>query len=178
MQGIEISGYKEAIAILDQLTDQMRKVIVRRTLRKSAREMLQTAKNAAPKRTGALGKSIRFVSLRRDRVPTLIPVGIAPVFDVTKNGKLNAFYARFVHEGTKDRRPKAVTRKKSKGGAQVLAFTSARGEKVFARSARGVAPNPFLLRAFDAAADTTVDSFGRELAAEIGRFIDKNFVKI
>lgn len=177
MQGIEISGYKEAIALLDQLTDQMRKVIVRRTLRKSARQMLQTAKNAAPKRTGALGKSIRFVSLRRDRVPTLIPIGIAPVFDVTKNGKLNAFYARFVHEGTKDRRPKASGRK-SKNGARVLAFTSARGEKVFSRYARGIAPNPFLLRAFDAAADTTADSFGRELAAEVGRFIDKNFVKI
>lgn len=178
MQGIEILGYKEAIAVLDQLTDQMRKVIVRRTLRKSARQMLSMAKNAAPKRKGTLSKSIRFISLRRDRVPTVIPMGIAPVFDVTKNGKLNAFYARFVHEGTRDRRPRAVTRKKSKGGSRVLVFTSARGEKVFARSARGIAPNPFLQRAFDAATDTTVDSFGRELASEIERFIDKNFVKI
>ena len=156
----------------------MRKVIVRRTLRKSARQMLSMAKNAAPKRTGALGKSIRFISLRRDRVPTVIPVGIAPVFDVTKNGKLNAFYARFVHDGTKDRRPRAVTRKKSKGGSRVLVFANARGEKVFARSARGVAPNPFLQRAFDASADSTADNFGRELAVEVGRFIDKNCVKL
>ena len=178
MPGIEILGYKEAIAVLDQLTDQMRKVIVRRTLRKSARQMLSMARSAAPKRTGALSKSIRFISLRRDRVPTVIPVGIAPVFDVTKNGKLNAFYARFVHEGTKDRRPRAVTNKKSKGSSRVLVFTSARGEKVFARSARGIAPNPFLQQAFDASVETTVGSFGRELASEIGRFIDKNCVKL
>lgn len=178
MPGIEIEGYKEAIAILDQLTEQMRKIIVRRTLRKSARQMLQRAKNAAPKRTGALGKSIRFVSLRRDHVPTLIPVGIAPVFDVSKNGKLNAFYARFVHEGTKERRPRAASGKKSKSGSKVLVFASARGGKVFSRSARGVAANPFLQRAFDASTETTVDSFGRELAAEVGRFVDKNIVKI
>lgn len=178
MPGIEIEGYKEAITILDQLTEQMRKAIVRRTLRKSARQMLMKAKTAAPKRTGALGKSIRFITLRRDRTPSVIPIGIAPVFDVTKNGKINAFYARFVHEGTKDRQPRSVARKKSISGARVLTFASASGEKVFARSARGLRPNPFLLRAFDASVNTTVDSFGRELAFEIERFIDKNFTKL
>lgn len=179
MQGIEIKGYKEAVKVLDQLTNQMQATIIRQALRKSAAQMVSAARTRAPKRTGALSRSIRIVTLRRDRVPTTIPIAIAPVFEVTKNDKINAFYARFVHDGTKTRLPRAVSsnKAKGKGGSRVLVFTTPQGGKVFSRSAKGLKPNPFMIDAFNAATGATVDSFGGELTAAIERFVDKNCIQ-
>lgn len=177
MPDIKILGYKEAVQVFVQLAEQMQKRIVRQVLRKSARPMVMAARNRAPKRTGRLRKSIRIVSLKKDRVPTVVPMAIAPVFDVSKNGKVNAFYARFVHDGTKDRYPRAVTRKRTEG-ARVLVFSSSHGEKVFTRSARGVSPNPFMMQAFNNATGSTVDDFGKEMATAVENFANKNFVKL
>lgn len=179
MLDIKVEGYREAVGIFRQLSEQMQKKLLRQALRKSSRPIVQGAKSRAPKRTGLLRKSIRMISLRKDRVPTIVPMAVAPVFDVSKTGKVNAFYGRFVHDGTKTRYPRAVTRKKARGsgGSRVLVFTGARGDKVFARSARGLSPNPFMLNAFNAASDMTVDVFGRELAASVEGFVNRNFTK-
>ena len=180
MPDIKIEGYKEAVQVFVQLAEQMQKRIVRQVLRKSARPMVLAARSRAPKRTGRLRKSIRVVSLKKDRVPPVVPLAIAPVFDVSKNGKVNAFYARFVHDGTKDRYPRALTRKRAKGakGSRVLVFTGSHGEKVFTRSARGLSPNPFMMQAFNSATGSTVDDFGKEMAAAVENFANKNFVKL
>lgn len=178
MLDIKVEGYREAVGIFRQLSEQMQKKLLRQALCKSSRPIVQGAKSRAPKRTGLLRKSIRMISLRKDRVPTVVPMAVAPVFDVSKTGKVNAFYGRFVHDGTKTRYPRAVTRKKARGGgSRVLVFTGARGDKVFARSARGLSPNPFMLDAFNAASDMTVDVFGRELAASVEGFVNRNFTK-
>ena len=175
MLDIKVEGYREAVGIFRQLSEQMQKKLLRQALRKSSRPIVQGAKSRAPKRTGLLRKSIRMISLRKDRVPTVVPMAVAPVFDVSKTGKVNAFYGRFVHDGTKTRYPRAMTRKKARGGgSRVLVFTGARGDKV---SARGLSPNPFMLDAFNAASDMTVDVFGRELAASVEGFVNRNFTK-
>ena len=121
MLDIKVEGYREAVGILRQLSEQMQKKLLRQALRKSSRPIVQGAKSRAPKRTGLLRKSIRMISL--------------------------------------------------------LVFTGARGDKVFARSARGLSPNPFMLDAFNAASDMTVDVFGRELAASVEGFVNRNFTK-
>lgn len=170
-QDIKISGYSEAVRIFDQLTDQMQRTLVRQALRKSAQPMVSTARARAPKRTGQLSRSIGVVSLRRDRVPTVIPMAVGPVFSVTKNGKVNAFYARFVHDGTKDRRPR---NKK----LRALKFPGREGGVVYAARTRGMKARPFLRDAFDQSADASVNDFGADLTSAIERFVNRNFRKI
>ena len=76
--GIEIHGYAEAVRLMSQLTDQMQRTLVRQTLRRSAQPIVATARARAPHRTGRLKRSIGIVSLRRDRVPTVIPMAVGP----------------------------------------------------------------------------------------------------
>lgn len=170
-QDIKIEGYSEAMRIFDQLTDQMQRTLVRQALRRSAQPMVATARARAPKRTGQLSRSIGVVSLRKDRVPTVIPMAVGPVFSVTKNGKVNAFYARFVHDGTKDRRPR---NKK----LWALKFPGREGGVVYAARTRGMKARPFLRDAFDQSADASVNTFGADLTAAIERFVNRNFRKI
>ena len=153
-QDIKIEGYSEAIRIFDQLTDQMQRTLVRQALRKSAQPMVATARARAPKRTGQLSRSIGVVSLRKDRVPTVVPMAVGPVFSVTKNGKVNAFYARFVHDGTKDRRPPQQE-------AAALKFPGREGGVVYAAKTRGMKARPFLHDAFDQSADASDNDSGR-----------------
>ena len=178
--GIEIHGYAEAVRLMSQLTDQMQRTLVRQALRRSAQPIVATARARAPHRTGRLKRSIGIVSLRRDRVPTVIPMAVGPVFSVTKNGKANAFYARFVHDGTKERKPYAVSRNSARGihRARVLKFTGREGGTVYTPTARGMKPNPFLRKAFDLSSDVTVANFGRELETVIARFVNRNFRKL
>ena len=110
-------------------------------------------------------------SLRKDRVPTVIPMAVGPVFSVTKNGKVNAFYARFVHDGTKDRRPR---NKK----LRALKFPGREGGVVYAARTRGMKARPFLRDAFDQSADASVNDFGADLTSAIERFVNRNFRKI
>lgn len=185
---IEIHGYAEAIRLMSQLTDQMQRTLVRQALRRSAQPIVATARARAPHRTGRLKRSIGVVSLRRDRVPTVIPMAVGPVFSVTKNGKANAFYARFVHDGTKERKPYAVSRNSARADrrdarrgihrARVLKFTGREGGTVYTPTARGMKPNPFLRKAFDLSSDVTVANFGRELETVIARFVNRNFRKL
>lgn len=170
-QDIKIEGYSEAIRIFGQLTDQMQRTLVRQALRRSAQPMVATARARAPKRTGQLSRSIGVVSLRRDRVPTVIPMAVGPVFSVTKNGKVNAFYARFVHDGTKDRRPR---NKK----LRALRFPGRGGGVVYAARTRGMKARPFLRDAFNQSSDASVNDFGADLTAAIERFVNRNFRKI
>lgn len=165
MQGISLEGYRETIRIFDELQSQLQKRLVRQALRQAACILLVETQRQAPRLSGRLAQSLRIVSLRKDRVPTTVPMAVAPVFDDYGNGSFNMYYARFVHEGTKDRHPKKKKALK----------INARGEGfVYARSARGIAPNPFLLRAFNAAADATAEEFGERLKTVVERFAAKN----
>lgn len=186
---IEIRGYRQAVQIMSQLTEQMQRTLVRQALRRSAAPIVSTARARAPQRTGRLKRSIGIVSLRKDRVPTVIPMAVGPVFDVSKkSGKVNAFYARFVHEGTRERKPYAVSRnsaaadrkdaRKGINRARVLKFTGREGGVVYTPTARGMKPNPFLRDAFNLSSDATVADFGRELETVISRFVNRKFKKI
>lgn len=175
MPDIKIEGYKEAIQVLDQLTNQMQKKLIKQALQKAAAPMVSAARTRAPKRTGALAKSIRIAPLRKDRKPTMVSIAVAPVFDVTKNDKVNAFYGRFVHDGTKDRKPKGTGSRKARGGSKMLVFAGADGGKVFTRSARGLKPNPFMLDAFNSTANESAERFGSDLAASVEKFVNNKF---
>ena len=187
-QDIKIEGYAEAIRIFARLTDEVQRTLVRQALRRSARPMVATAQARAPKRTGQLSRSIGVVSLRRDRVPTVIPMAVGPVFSVTKNGKISAFYASFVHDGTREGKPYAVSlnsaradRRDARKGihrARVLKFTGRDGGVVYTPTARGMKPNPFLRDAFNQSADASVNDFGTDLATAIERFVNRNYRKI
>ena len=169
---IKVEGYKETIAVLKQLTDAMRKNIIRSALRASAKPMLKSARSKVPKRTGQLAKQLKIASYRDRNAPrSEVSVAIKPVFSRhKKSGKANAFYARFIHEGTVDPR-------KSKKG-KLLVFKNREGKMIFTRSVKGIKANPFLTRAFHEQGDHTIRIFSDELGKAVEKYVNKRFKKI
>lgn len=169
MVTLDVKGYKEAKDIMDQLTNQMQKRILRSALRTSLLPMLRTAKANVPKRTGRLVKQLRIVSWRKVPSKTMSQVALKHVFERTKKGNINEYYGRFVHYGTDERRPK-----KNK----YLVFTGREGKKIAIKSAKGLKPNPYLENAYRQHEKSAISLFGDILALEVQKFVRKKFKPI
>lgn len=169
MLTIKTQGYEQAKDILDQLPNEMQKRILISALRSSARPMLQKAKSSVPVRSGELKKQLRIVRHKgKNASPNDVAVAVKPVFSKTKkkNG-VNQFYGKFIHEGTQDQR---VSRK-----GKMLVFENKQGEKVFAKSVKGIKATPFLEIAYSENGERTVSIFGDELAKAVDRYVQRNF---
>ncbi len=64
---IDLSGDKELIAALNNLTPALEKKALRTALRESSKPILSAAKARAPRDTGALKKSLRIKAFKRTR---------------------------------------------------------------------------------------------------------------
>lgn len=166
---IKINGYRQAKEILDGLPNGMQKSILLAAFRQSARPMLTSARGKVPVRSGKLKRQLRIVRFRDRNAPkSEVAVAVKPVFDRSKkSGAENQYYGKFIHEGTKDPR---LSRK-----GKLLVFENKQGEKVFVRSVKGIRATPFLEKAYDETNERTVAIFGDELAAAVGRYIQKHF---
>lgn len=169
MLTIKINGYRQAKEILDGLPNGMQKSILLAALRQSARPMLTSARGKVPVRSGKLKRQLRIVRFRDRNAPkSEVAVAVKPVFDRSKkSGAVNQYYGKFIHEGTKDPR---LSRK-----GKLLVFENKQGEKVFVRSVKGIRATPFLEKAYGETNERTVAIFGDELAAAVGRYIQKHF---
>ena len=169
MLTIKINGYRQAKEILDGLPNGMQKSILLAAFRQSARPMLTSARGKVPVRSGKLKRQLRIVRFRDHNAPkSEVAVAVKPVFDRSKkSGAENQYYGKFIHEGTKDPR---LSRK-----GKLLVFENKQGEKVFVRSVKGIRATPFLEKAYDETNERTVAIFGDELAAAVGRYIQKHF---
>lgn len=162
MLTVKVEGYVEAKRILDELPNTMQKRMLLSALRGSAKPMLRSARSRVPVRTGKLKKQLRIVRYKeRNATKSEVSVAVKPVFERTKKkGAINQYYGKFIHEGTADPR----TSKKGK----LLVFENERGEKVFARSVKGIRATPYLEQSYTENAERTVALFGDELAAAVG----------
>lgn len=169
MLTIKINGYRQAKEILEGLPNGMQKSILLAALRQSARPMLTSARGKVPVRSGRLKHQLRIVRFRDRNAPkSEVAVVVKPVFDRSKkSGAVNQYYGKFIHEGTKDPR---LSRK-----GKLLVFENRQGEKVFVRSVKGIRATPFLEKAYGETNERTVAIFGDELAAAVGRYIQKHF---
>ena len=169
---IEVKGYTEAKAILDELPNNMQKRMLMSALRGSAKPMLSSARNKVPIKTGTLRKQLRIVRFRDRNAPrSEVAVAVKPYFSKNaKKGTVNQYYGKFIHEGTKDPR----TSRKGK----VMVFENKQGEKVFMRSTKGIKANPFLEKAYQDSNSRTVEIFGDELAKAVEKYVSKNFKPI
>lgn len=169
MLTIKINGYRQAKEILDGLPNGMQKSILLAALRQSARPMLTSARGKVPVRSGKLKRQLRIVRFRDRNAPkSEVAVAVKPVFDRSKkSGAVNQYYGKFIHEGTKNPR---LSRK-----GKLLVFENKQGEKVFVRSVKGIRATPFLEKAYGETNERTVAIFGDELAAAVGRYIQKHF---
>lgn len=169
MLTIKINGYRQAKEILDGLPNGMQKSILLAALRQSARPMLTSARGKVPVRSGKLKRQLRIVRFRDRNAPkSEVAVAVKPVFDRSKkSGAVNQYYGKFIHEGTKDPR---LSRK-----GKLLVFENKQGEKVFVRSVKGIRATPFLEKAYGETNERTMAIFGDELAAAVGRYIQKHF---
>lgn len=170
MLKIEVKGYREAKAILDQLPNNMQKRMLLAALRASAKPILQSAKGKVPVRSGRLKHQLRIVRFRDRSAPkSEVDIAVKSVFEKTKKkGAINQYYGKFIHEGTANLR---VPRKKDK----TLVFENAAGEKIFVKSVKGIRPTPYLEQAYTENSERVVVSFGNELAAAVEKFVSKNF---
>ena len=170
MLKIEIKGYREAKAMLDQLPNNMQKRMLLVALRSSAKPMLQSAKSKVPVRSGRLQRQLRIVRFRDRGAPkSEVDIAVKPVFEKTKKkGAINQYYGKFIHEGTANLR---VPRKKGK----TLVFENAEGKKVFVKSVKGIRPTPYLEQAYTENSERVVAAFGDELATAVEKFVNKNF---
>ena len=169
MLTIKVNGYRQAKEILDGLPNGMQKSILLAALRQSARPMLTSARGKVPVRSGKLKRQLRIVRFRDRSAPkSEVAVAVKPVFDRSKkSGAVNQYYGKFIHEGTKDPR---LSRK-----GKLLVFENRQGDKVFVRSVKGIRATPFLEMAYGETNERTVAIFGDELAAAVGRYIQKHF---
>ena len=169
MLTIKVNGYRQAKEILDGLPNGMQKSILLAALRQSARPMLTSARGKVPVRSGKLKRQLRIVRFRDRNAPkSEVAVAVKPVFDRSKMcGAVNQYYGKFIHEGTKDPR---LSRK-----GKLLVFENRQGDKVFVRSVKGIRATPFLEKAYGETNGRTLAIFGDELAAAVGRYIQKHF---
>ncbi|MFI3285799.1 MAG: HK97-gp10 family putative phage morphogenesis protein [Rikenellaceae bacterium] len=169
MLKIEVKGYREAKAILDELPNNMQKRMLLAALKSSSKPMVTSAQAKVPVRSGTLRKMIKALSYRDSTASrSEVSVAVKPHFSTNKRtGTSNQYYFKFLHEGTKDPR----TSRKGK----VMVFTNSQGEKVFTRSTKRLKANPFLERAYSENISRTIEMFGDELAAAVEKFVNKNF---
>lgn len=169
MLTIKVNGYRQAKEILDGLPNGMQKSILLAALRQSARPMLTSARGKVPVRSGKLKRQLRIVRFRERNAPkSEVAVAVKPVFDRSKkSGAVNQYYGKFIHEGTKEPR---LSRK-----GKLLVFENRQGDKVFVRSVKGIRATPFLEKAYGETNERTVAIFGDELAAAVGRYVQKHF---
>lgn len=169
MLTIKVNGYRQAKEILDGLPNGMQKSILLAALRQSARPMLTSARGKVPVRSGKLKRQLRIVRFRDRNAPkSEVAVAVKPVFDRSKkSGAVNQYYGKFIHEGTKNPR---LSRK-----GKLLVFENRQGDKIFVRSVKGIRATPFLEKAYGETNERTVAIFGDELAAAVGRYIQKHF---
>lgn len=169
MLRVKVEGYKEAKEILDGLPNNMQKSILLAALRQSTKPMLTSARNKVPIKSGKLKKQLRIVRYKdRNQSKTEVAVAVKPVFSSSKkSGAVNQFYGKFVHEGTAERR---VSRK-----GKMLVFENQQGEKIFVKSVKGIKATPFLEMAYSETGERVITIFGDELAAAVGRYVQRNF---
>lgn len=169
MLKVKVEGYKEAKEILDGLPNNMQKSILLAALRQSVKPMLTSARSKVPVKSGKLKKQLRIVRHKdRSQSKTEVAVAVKPVFGKSKkDGAVNQYYGKFVHEGTAERR---VSRK-----GKMLVFENQQGEKVFVRSVKGIKATPFLEMAYSETGERTITLFGDELAAAVERYVQRNF---
>ena len=170
MLKIEVKGYQEAKALLDQLPNNMQKRMLLAALRSSAKPMLQGAKSKVPVRSGRLKRQLRIVRFRdRSARKSAVSIAVMPVFEKPKKkGAINQYYGKFIHEGTANPRE---PRKKGK----TLVFENASGEKIFVKSGKGIRPTPYLEQAYTENSERVVASFGDELATAVEKVVNRNF---
>jgi HK97 gp10 family phage protein len=172
MLTVKVDGYREAKEILDDMPRTMQKSMLRSALKSSAKPFVQGARNRVPVRSGELKRQIKVVSFRDKSAPkTEVDVAVKPVFSKTKKKKANQYYGKFIHEGTVDPR---YPRKK--GG--VLVFTTASGDKVFARHVKGIKPRPFIEESYTENQEKVVSGFGDALATSVEKYVNKHFKKV
>lgn len=172
MVNLEVKGYKEAKEILDELPNAMQKKMLLSSLKATAKPSLNSAKQKAPYRSGTLKKTLKVVRFKDRQAPkSEVDVAVKSVFSRTAKKKLaNEYYGKFVHEGTKDpRRPRH---------AKALVFIGRNGEKVFAKSVKGLKARPYLEQAYSETGEKMVTDFGDNLARSVEKFVAKNFKKI
>lgn len=161
---VKVEGLKEVTKLFDTLPNKLQKSIISPALRVSSKPMLAVAKARVPVDTGRLRDQLKIVRLRKFIGPHEIAVGIKPVFEKTKNGEINQYYGRFIHDGTKERKPK---------NKKVLAFKNSAGELIFTRSAKAIPANPYLVEAYNAEANNTFNAFEKNLFKSVDKFMKK-----
>lgn len=129
---------EQLAALLSSPTGPVAKDLYRRGLKVQRKAKLNLQRNPMRVDTGRLRSSIQV---------QLVMVGGKPVVRVGTN----VFYALYVHDGTGIYGPRGVPI--TPHTAKMLSWKAKSGKRVYAKSVKGMRPNPFLKDAVMAAKD-------------------------
>jgi HK97 gp10 family phage protein len=180
---IRIEGVSRAIANLKDLEYNARRRAVSAGVRAANAVVVNAARAASPRRTGALAASIRG-SLKLDKTTgTLVGTVTFKSTKAQKKKGKDAFYAHMVIGGTKpheipERYQKGRMRKAKYGGGKDMRYAANRGAtkrryvafggRVYSRVGHpGIKPNPFMERVASSAFAPAVQAFETKFAAAI-----------
>lgn len=156
---IEIRGIEQAISNLKTLEYNARRRSVSAAVRSANAVIVQAAKAAAPRRTGALADSIRG-SAKLDRsTGTVIGTITFKSTKAQKKKGRDAYYAHMVIGGTKPHVIPGVRKRRQPGGKSVRQYAVIGGRPYSRVQHPGIKGNPFMERVADVHAAAAVEAF-------------------
>ena len=134
----KLIGDQQLLAQLKRMEQATTQQVIEKSFRTAARPLVEKAKANAPMgETGNLKKSIGIFASRSQDRRSRIKAGlwVGPRI----RGGFKGYHAHLVEFGTETRRPK-------NGAFLVFEYN---GVKVFAKQAKGMTPNPFMIPAYN-----------------------------
>lgn len=166
---MKMEGAREVIRNIEQFPKKLQRRILNAALRDSAKPIIAAVRTLAPRKTGALRRSIKPTTVRAGRIGPvmLINVGIKRTFKSKKKGTTrneDAYYARFVEFGT----------------AAHAINPSGKTLKINGRFVKRVKRHPgtskqlFFTRAIDSKAQESVAEFGTKVRERLAQVRSAN----
>lgn len=156
---IEIQGIAALSQSMERLSKNLRRDSLVKFVRPAASIIAKAVRAKTPRRTGALRKAVKVKAYRSPASEPRVTVGVrfAKIADKRKPSgkKMDAYYALFVHNGT---RIGAKKRRHRKTTARYIGETR-----------EGIKPNPFVYDAFE----ETAQRAGAEIIQRIQTYIEQ-----
>lgn len=157
--GIEITGIKEAIQVLNKLPENIQKNVTRKAMRESMQPTLHLARSTAPRLTGRLLEGIQLRS-RTDKKTGNIVVSVLAGDGWYRGKQFYASMVEFGHFSGKRPSKKKKTMRTAEG-------------KFFVDSRKWVPAYPWMVPAYDKTARPAIELFGKLFKSGVDKQVKK-----
>lgn len=191
---VQVEGLKQTLDNFAKLEHDAREKIIRGSIYRASKPMLERAKANAPSDTGELRKRTRLFSFpKRELSPGETSYKIQTVFAKNKKKETaNQYYAHMIQEGTVDpresRKGKARYRnvrlfktnvkvKVSSGSSErgIMKIVTRDGKIIFRSRTKGLKANPYIEKSFVSEVSNVENRFATEFEKSLTNYCRKEF---